>query len=129
MRAGELPQIASRTADHAQHLAIERHFENPPRESGFADEQHLSGTGRDAERIGRADHAGKRGPGWRSAIDSAARRIRRNVDREHPYKLAVGIEDLDAPVGAVADIDIVVAVNGYGVRKIELAGPGAFCAP
>src|SRR6185295_10076337 len=33
------------------------------------------------------------------------------------------------PVGAVADIDVVIAVDGNGVRQIELAGVGAFGAP
>ena len=41
MRAGEFLEFASRFADHAQHLAVERNLEDAPGKSRFADEHHL----------------------------------------------------------------------------------------
>src|SRR5262245_58911375 len=80
MRAGELLQVASRLADHAQHLALERDLEDPPRKGRLADEHHLVLARRDADRIGRADHASEPLAGRRVAIGGARRRIGRHVD-------------------------------------------------
>ena len=52
--------------------------------------------------------------------------IGRHIDGEHPQEFAVGVEYLNAPVGAVADIDIVVAVDRDRVRQIELPGRRSF---
>src|SRR4030095_9301465 len=68
VRARELLQVTSRLADHAQHLALERDLEDAPREGRFADEHHLVLTGRDADRVGRADRAGETLAGRRVAI-------------------------------------------------------------
>jgi hypothetical protein len=59
MRPGELLEVAARAADHAEHLAVERQLEDAARIRQFAEEDHVALAGRDAQRIGRADHAGE----------------------------------------------------------------------
>ena len=73
--------------------------------------------------------AARRCAGGRVAVDRVGSGSRRHVDGEHAQKLAVGIEHLDAPVGAIAHIDVVVAVRHDGVREAELPRPGALVAP
>ena len=55
VRTGELSQVASRATDHPQHGAVERNLEDSSRVCRFPHEEHLSGPGRNAERIGCAD--------------------------------------------------------------------------
>ncbi len=50
---------------------------------------------------------------------------RRHVDGELPQEPALGVEHLDAPVGAIADVDAIVAVDRNRVRRVEL--PRAAC--
>src|SRR5207237_10677957 len=49
--------------------------------------------------------------------------------REHRPERSVRVEDLDPAVRAIADIHVVVAVDGDRMRQPELAGPGARSAP
>src|SRR5712671_2680382 len=128
MRAGELLEIAPRLADDAKHLAVERYLEDPPREGGFADKHHIAAR-RDAERIGLADHRFETLAGRRCAVHRMRSGNRRYIDAEHALELAVGVEDLDAPVRAVADIDVVVAIDRNGVGQVELPRPSALGAP
>src|SRR6185369_10501892 len=53
----------------------------------------------------------------------------RNVDREHAQELALGVEYLNAPVGAVAYIDVVVAVARDCVGRAELPRTRPLLAP
>ena len=129
MGAGEFLEIAARLADHAQHLALERDFEDATREGRLADKHHLVLAGRDADRIGRADRPGETLTGRRVAVGRARRRIGWHVDREHTQELAFGVEHLDAPVGAVTHIDVVVAVARDGMRRAELSRARALLAP
>src|SRR4029077_4604287 len=52
-----------------------------------------------------------------------------HINCEHAQKFSVGIEDLNAPVGAIANVKIVVAVDHDGVRQAELPRLSAFVAP
>ncbi len=53
----------------------------------------------------------------------------RHVDRKHAQKFSVGIEDLNAPVGAIADVEIVVVIDDDGMRQAKLPRRGALVAP
>src|SRR5262245_61152351 len=59
VRARELLQLPARSPDDAQNGSVERDLEDPAGIRGFADEHHLAGPGRDADRIGRADDGGE----------------------------------------------------------------------
>src|SRR5262249_33973245 len=122
-------EIAARLADHAQYLAFERDFEDAAREGRLADEHHLVLAGRNADRVGCADRPGEALAGRRVAVGRARRRIRRNVDCEHAQELAFGVEHLDAPIGAIAHVDVVVAVARDGVRGTELPRTRSLLAP
>src|SRR5882672_3365538 len=52
-----------------------------------------------------------------------------HINFEHAQELSIGIEDLNATVGAIADVDIVVAVDHDGVRQAELPRLSALVAP
>ena len=60
VRAGELLELTSGAPDDPEHFALQRHLEDPSRESTLPDEQHLRGSRSDTNRIGRANHAGER---------------------------------------------------------------------
>src|SRR5579871_5520563 len=129
VRTRELAEIASRFPNYAQHLSIQRDFENAPRIRGLADKQHLGRTLCDAERIGRPDHSGQTGTGRCRSVHRPRARIGRYIDGELAQELAFGVEDLNAPIGAVADINIVVAVDGDRMRQVELTRAIALCPP
>src|SRR5437764_2547577 len=129
MRAGKLAEIPPGAADNAENFAVQRHFENPPGIGRLADEQYLVGRRRDAERIGRADHLGQSRTRWCRAIDRLAGGVRRHVYSKHAEEFAVGIEYLDAPVRAITNIDVVVAINRDGMREIELPRPRSLGPP
>src|SRR4030095_6060811 len=107
----------------------ERNFEDASRVGRLANKHHLVWPRRDADGIGRTDHACQRLAIWRVAIDGAGFRIRRNVYGEHSLEFAFGVEHLDAPVRTIADIDVVIVVDRDRVGQIELARCGALGAP
>ena len=48
--------------------------------------------------------------------------IERHVDGDLAEEFAVAVEDLDAAVAAVGDVDVSLGVGGDAVRRVELAG-------
>src|SRR6266567_4528624 len=97
----ELAEIAPRSADHSEDLAVEGNFEDAPWVGRLADEQYLITAGSDAHRVGRSDYPSETLARRCSAIRSARRGIRRHIDQEHPLEIAVRIKHLDAMVRAV----------------------------
>src|SRR5258707_15064659 len=90
MNPAELAGALAGLAEHTQNVAIQVHFVEAARH-GIGCVEHLPGTGRNADGPGRADV----GP----LLD----------------ELAVGIEDLDAPVLAIADIHLAGRVGSDAV--------------
>src|SRR5229473_8317550 len=131
MRTGELTEIASRPANHAQNLAIECHLEDAAWVCRLPNEQHLIGTGGNADRVGSSDYLLEAITCRRSAIDSPRRRIRRHIDRKHALEIAIAIKDLDATVRAIANINIVLEVDGDRVwhRSSRNLAPAAIRLP
>src|SRR2546426_357454 len=109
--AGELSEQAAGAADDSEDLAVERDLEDPAGERGLADEHHLIGAGRDADRIRGANQRSQPLAGWRVPVDRPGPGSGRHIDGEHPHKPALGIEDLNAPVRSIADVDVVVAID------------------
>src|SRR5215467_7756164 len=108
MDAGKLFELASGAADHTQDFAFQRHFEQPARVCRFADKQHLVRAGRDADRIRRPNHGGKPRPRRRVSVDWRNAGRWRHVDGKHPQEFSVRVEDLNAPIRALTDIDVVI---------------------
>src|SRR5689334_811120 len=129
MRTRELAEIAPRSADHAEDLAVEANFEDAARVGRLAHEQYLIAAGSDANRVGRSHYPLETFAGRCNTIGSARRGIRRHIDREHALEIAVGIKDLDAMIRAVANIDIILDVDSDRVRQVELARAGALRSP
>src|SRR5579871_3830025 len=129
MRTGELPEIAPRPADHSQDLSVKGNFEDAPWVGRLPDEQYLIRTGSNANRVRCPNDSLEAFAGRCSAIRSARRRIRRHIDFKHALEVAVRIKDLDTMVRAVADINIILKVDGDRVGQIELAGPAALRSP
>src|SRR5207253_6174927 len=102
---------------------------DPPGEGTLSNEKDLVGAGRDADRIGSPDHPCQGLAAWRVAVDRAGSGSRRHVNGKHTQKLAFGIEHLDAPVRPIADVDVVVAVDGNRMREVELPLASAAIAP
>src|SRR5262249_42501417 len=85
------------------------------------DKQHLVWSRRDTDRVGRPDYLlealSRRG----GAIDGPRSGIGRYIDREHAFEIAIGVEDLDAPIRPVTNIDVVREIDRDRVRDYELA--------
>src|SRR5262249_49526029 len=129
VRAGELFQQAARPADHPEHFPVERHLEDPPGERRFTDEHDLSRARRNTDGIRSADARCEPLAGRRVAVDRVRARRGRHVDREETQELPVGVEDLDAPVRPIANVDVVAAIDGNRVRQTKLSRRGAALAP
>src|SRR5438552_18781742 len=129
--AGKFLEVASRPADHAQHLALERQLEDAAGEGRLAEKEHLVRVcaGRNAERVRRADRLRQPRASRGVAVGGDGARLRRHINGEHALEGAVGVEHLDATVGAVADVDVVIVVDRDGVRGAELSLAGALRAP
>src|ERR1019366_3348739 len=129
MRTRELAEVAPRSADHSEDLAVEGNFEDAPWVGRLADEQYLIRPRSYANRVGRSDYPLEAFAGGCGAIRGAGSGIRRHIDREHTLEIAVRVKHLDAMVRAVANVDIILEVDGDRVRKVELPGAGALRSP
>ena len=129
MSARELPKIASGTSNHPKHFAVERNLEDPPWKRAFSNKKDLIGSRRNADGIRLPNDRGQARAGGGGAIDGAGFRIRRHVDGKHAQELALRIEHLNAPIRAIADIQIVAAVGHNGMRQVKLPRPCAWFAP
>src|SRR5436309_963327 len=89
-------------AHRPQYLAVEIDLDDL---ADAADIHHLARASRHAERPGRS------------------------ADPPFLLEVAVGVEGLNAAVGAVGHVERVVAVDGDAVGRVELAGRGAALAP
>jgi hypothetical protein len=66
---------------------------------------------------------------WLVADRRLGIRVERDIDLDDALKGALAIEYLDAPVGAVGNVDFAGGVGGNRMHRIELAGSGARPAP
>src|ERR1019366_3702971 len=136
-RAGDLVnpaeffRLAASAAKYAQNFSFERHLVNAARKS-VGRVEILRRTGRDAD-CPRC--AGLHGAGLVFTLRgfSAHPRLRvcgyRHVDFDFADESSVGIEDLNAPVAAIRDVDIAPGIGGDAVRRVELTGLVAGRAP
>src|SRR5256886_2929931 len=124
----ELAGLFAGFAEDAEDSSIKRKFVDAAGKSVGSIED-LIWSGRDAESPGRAGRH-RASCGRRFVADGGAGvGGRGNIDCELAEKLSVGIENLDAAVAAVGDINVVLRIDGDAVRDVELAGLIAGFAP
>ncbi len=116
--AGKLFQLAAGAANDPEHFSVEGNFKNSPGESKFSNEEHLVGAGCNADRIGSATHCGEALAAWGVSVNRMSSGGRWHVDGEHTQKFSIGIEHLNAPVSAIADVEVVVAIRHDSMREV-----------
>src|SRR6266566_1295108 len=107
----ELAELLAGLAEHAQDFSVEAELIDAPGKC-IGTIKHLVGSGRDANRPGRAGshRAGCR----RGFVADGGASVGRsgNIDGDLAEELSIGVEDLDAPVAADGDVDVVARVDG-----------------
>src|SRR5437764_5082884 len=124
----KLAKWFARLAKDAKHFSIESELVNSPGKC-VRGVENLIRPGGDANG---PRSAGRHGPGrrgWFVADGGASIGGSGHIDRKLAKKFSGRIENLDAAVAAVGDIDVVVGVHGNAVRNVELAGLRAGPAP
>src|SRR5258708_4044082 len=124
----ELSELLAGFAEDAENFSVERELVDAAGEAVGAVED-LTGRGRDAKGPGRARGHGARGRGRLVANGGAGIGIDGNIDSDSADEFSVGIEDLDAAVATVGDVDVVLGIDGDAVRGVELTGLIARLAP
>src|SRR5690348_14899928 len=104
MYPSELLQLLARLAESSQDIAIQVHLVDSTL-VGVGGVEHLVRPGRDADSPGSAD-------------------VRKVLE-----EIAVTVENLDAVVLTVPDIDVALGVGGNGVNRVELAWLSPALAP
>ena len=120
MNPAELPELFARFSEDAENFSVEREFVDASRETIGAVED-LVWPGRDANGPGRTGSHAASGGGGFVADGGAGVGIDGNIDRELAEKFSTGVEDLDAAVATIGDVDVVVCIDGDAVRGVELA--------
>src|SRR6266852_4962895 len=124
----ELSDLLAGFAEDAENFSVEREFVDAAGES-VGGVEHLILPGRDANGPGRAGCHGAGGGGGLVADGGAGVGIDGNIDGDDAKEFSISIEDLDAAVAAVRDVNIVVRIDRDAVRGVVLAGLVAGFAP
>jgi hypothetical protein len=124
----EVAGLLAGLAEPAEELAVEAEFVDAAGE----------GVGGEEDLIGRRSNADGPGSAWRhgtcclrGAIADGGTRVGADgeVDRDLAQEFSVGVEDLNAAIAAVGDVDVVVRVDADVVGRVELAGLVAGLTP
>src|SRR5713226_8984895 len=106
----ELSELLAGFSEGAENFSVEREFVNAAGKTVGA-EEHLIGSGRDANGPGGAGGHGARGGGGLVADGGAGVGIDRNIDGDDAKEFSIAVENLDAAVAAVGNVDIVMRVD------------------
>src|SRR4051812_7157908 len=125
VRPVELPELVTGLAEHADDGAVEGQLVEPP---GFDVRriEILRRRRRDAQRPGGGFVGGAR---RQVAEHRMPRLVVRRVEQDDAKVAAVAIEDLNAVVAAIGDVDVVLPIDGNVVRRVELPRLAAPRAP
>ena len=117
----EVTGLLAGLTEPAEKFAFEAEFVDAAGE-GVGGEEDLIGRRSDADGPGSAGRHGARG--LRRSIADGGTRVGadREVDRDLPQEFSIGVEDLNAAIAAVGDVDVIVRVDADVVRGVELAG-------
>ena len=107
---------------------MEGRFDDAPRERALAHVDDVAAR-RNAERVGRAIAGHVAEVSRRAAVHGLGARRDRCGHAKHAQEVAVCVKHLNASVGAIADIDVVVPVDRDAVRRAQLAGARAGLTP
>src|SRR6266851_4488289 len=124
----ELAELFAGFAEDTENFSIKAEFIDAAWKTVGAEED-LVGAGGDANGPGRAGGHGAGGGGGLVADGGASIGIDGNIDGDDAKEFSISIEDLDAAVAAVRDVNIVVRIDRDAVRGVELAGLVAGFAP
>src|SRR6202034_4229553 len=134
----ELLELLACFAEHAKHFSIERHLVDAAWKRVRAIE-HLIGRRSDAKRPGRAGRHGQRGAvacqaavrraGLRSNSCAGPRVVERDSDLDDSNQVSVAVEDLNASIAAVRNIEVAFGVGLNRMQNPELSRPRPELAP
>src|SRR5258708_16382826 len=124
----EVAELFAGFAEDTENFSIKAEFIDAAWKTVGAEED-LVGAGGDANGRGRAGGYGAGGGGGLVADGGASIGIDGNIDGDDAKEFSISIEDLDAAVAAVRDVNIVVRIDRDAVRGVELAGLVAGFAP
>ena len=128
MNPAELARLFTGFAEYAENLAIESELVDAAGER-VRGIQNLIGSGGDADGPGGPRRHRASGGGGFVADGGTSVGWRGHVDGELAEEFSGGVENLDAAVAAVGNINIVLHVDGNAVWRVELAGLRARFAP
>src|SRR2546425_4760381 len=124
----ELAKLLAGFAEGAEEFPVEREFVDAAGES-VGGVENLTWSWRNANGPGGAGRHSAGGGGGLVADSGASIGGRGDIDGEFAKEFSVRIENLDAVVAAVGDVNIVLRVDSDAVRSAELAGLIARFAP
>src|SRR5882672_6595839 len=117
----ELPGLFAGFAEHSENFSVEGEFVDAAGVSVGSVED-LIRAGRDAQSPRCAGGHGAGVGGGLGADGGASVGGSGDVNRDLAKVFSFGVENLDAAIAAIGDIDIVLCVDGDAVRDVELAG-------
>src|SRR5882724_5127097 len=119
MNPTKLSQLFPGFAQHTQHFAIQTQFVNAARKSVRA-VQHLMGRRRNANSPWRSGLS-RRGRVRHLVADSRARvSVDRDINNDLAEEFAVPVENLDAAITSISNINVALAVHRDAVGCVEL---------
>src|SRR6266852_3020757 len=124
----ELSDLLAGFAEDAENFSVEREFVDAAGES-VGGVEHLILPGRDANGPGRAGCQGAGGGGGLVADGGAGVGIDGNIDGDDAKEFSIGVENLDAAIAAIGDVNVIARIDGDAVRCVELTGLIAGFAP
>src|SRR6202034_79859 len=134
----ELLELLACFAEHAKHFSIERHLVDAAWKRVRAIEPLMGGRS-DAKRPGRAGRHGQRGAvacqaavrraGLRSNSCAGPRVVERDPDLYDSNQVSVAVEDLNASIAAVRNIEVALGVGLNRMQNPELPRPRPKLAP
>src|SRR5712664_4131250 len=124
----KLSELLAGFAEDAENFSVEREFVDTARES-IGGVEHLVWPGRDANGPGCAGCHGAGGGGGLVADGGAGVGIDGNIYGDDAKEFSIGVEDLDAAIAAIGDVNVIARIDGDAMRCVELTGLIAGFAP
>src|SRR5712664_3607128 len=124
----KLSELLAGFAEDAENFSVEREFVDTARES-IGGVEHLILPGRDANGPGCAGCHGAGGGGGLVADGGAGVGIDGTIYGDDAKEFSIGVEDLDAAIAAIGDVNVIARIDGDAMRCVELTGLIAGFAP
>src|SRR5712692_457454 len=128
MDPAELTRLFARLAENSENLAVESQLVDAAGKS-IRGIKNLVWRRCDTDGPGRAGRHRACGGGGLAADGGAGIRRNEYVNGELAEEFSGGVENLDAAIATVSDVNIVLRIHSNAVRGVELAGLSAGFAP